>query len=405
MKIILRQALERDRQAVDKILKPWIDDDPGIRQALEEAFRKGSAGTIQCRLLETDKTIRCVSVWESEQPGEVRLIALGMGQGAPEFGMDHRFVSEEILDWADAGVSKVSVTLPEAVSSSLTSSLRASGFIFEGISSSCKAGQVSRVRFCKHFLYRTIPYSQLMSFIKDFLLSLGYEVRVEGDGLGYRIRSDHRFPFIFNAWHRITRSGSDIIVHPPARVLELYDLETIFYPLSIRTRNEKPLLVPMDKKRASHLVDLPRLDTQQGILFAERAADSLRPLFSNNLTYSFPAGLHGMRRGLPMLFYVNRMGAVGTGRVEDWFLDEPKNLYNNLEEMGYFDPQDVKEHVASAGPNAGKVMVIRFKWYRPLKRIVTLEEIRGMVDSFNPQRTRTLSSTFFQSIVAAGNKI
>jgi hypothetical protein len=405
MKIILRQALERDRQAVDKILKPWIDDDPGIRQALEEAFRKGSAGTIQCRLLETDKTIRCVSVWESEQPGEVRLIALGMGPGAPEFGMDHRFVSEEILDWADAGVSKVSVTLPEAVSSSLTSSLRASGFIFEGISSSCKAGQVSRVRFCKHFLYRTIPYSQLMSFIKDFLLSLGYEVRVEGDGLGYRIRSDHRFPFIFNAWHRITRSGSDIIVHPPARVLELYDLETIFYPLSIRTRNEKPLLVPMDKKRASHLVDLPRLDTQQGILFAERAADSLRPLFSNNLTYSFPAGLHGMRRGLPMLFYVNRMGAVGTGRVEDWFLDEPKNLYNNLEEMGYFDPQDVKEHVASAGPNAGKVMVIRFKWYRPLKRIVTLEEIRGMVDSFNPQRTRTLSSTFFQSIVAAGNKI
>jgi hypothetical protein len=405
MKIILRQALEKDRQAVEKILKPWIDDDPGIRRALEEAFRRGSAGTIRCRLLETDKTIRCVSVWKSEQPGEVRLIALGMGPGAPEFGMDHRFVSEEILDWADAGVSKVSVTLPEAVSSSLTSCLRASGFIFEGISSSCKAGQVSRVRFCKHFLYRTIPYSQLMGFIKEFLLSLGYEVRTEGDGLGYRIRSDHRFPFIFNAWHRITRSGSDIIVHPPARVLELYDLETIFYPLSIRTRNEKPLLVPMDKRRASHLVDLPQLDTQQGILFAERAADSHRPVFNNNLTYSFPAGLHGMRRGLPMLFYVNRMGAVGTGRVEDWYLDEPKNLYNNLEEMGYFDPQDVKEHVASAGPNAGKVMVIRFKWYRPLKRVVTLEEIRGMVDSFNPQRTRTLSSTFFQSIVAAGNKI
>lgn len=405
MKIIIRQALERDRQAVENILKPWIDDDPGIREALEEVFRPGPTGTIRCRLLETDKTIRCVSVWRSEQPGEVRLIALGMGPGAPEFGMDHRFVSEEILDWADSGVSKVSVTLPEAVSSSLTSSLRTSGFIFEGISSSCKAGQISRVRFCKHFLYRTIPYSQVMSFIKDFLLSLGYEVRAEGDGLGYRIRSDHRFPFIFNAWHRITRSGSDIIVHPPARVLELYDLETIFYPLSIRTRNEKPLLIPMDKKRASHLVDLPRLDTQQGTLFAERAADRHRPVFSNNLTYSFPAGLHGMRRGLPMLFYVNRMGAVGTGRVEDWYLDEPKNLYNNLEEMGYFDPQDVKEHVASAGPNTGKVLVIRFKWYRPLKRIVTLEEIRGMVDSFNPQRTRSLSSTFFQSIVAAGNKI
>jgi len=187
--------------------------------------------------------------------------------------------------------------------------------------------------------------------------------------------------------------------------LELYDLETIFYPLSIRTRNEKPLLVPMDKKRASHLVHLPRLDTQQATLFAEGAQVTHRPVFSNNLTYSFPAGLHGMRRGLPVLFYVNRVGAVGTGRVEDWYLDEPKNLYNSLDEMGYFDPQDVKEHVASVGPNAGKVLVIRFKWYRPLKRVVTLEEIRGIDDSFNPQRTRSLSSTLFSSIVTAGNKI
>jgi len=112
-----------------------------------------------------------------------------------------------------------------------------------------------------------------------------------------------------------------------------------------------------------------------------------------------------MRRGLPVLFYVNRVGAVGTGRVEDWYLDEPKNLYNSLDEMGYFDPQDVKEHVASVGPNAGKVLVIRFKWYRPLKRVVTLEEIRGIDDSFNPQRTRSLSSTLFSSIVTAGNKI
>lgn len=403
MKMILRQALDKDRQAVESILKQWIDD-PEVLAALDEAFKSGSAGAIRCKLLETDRTIRCVSLWRPEQPGEVRLLALGLGPGASDFGIDDRFISEEILDWADSGISKVSVNIPDAVSSSLTGSLRTCGFIFEGISSSCNAGQASSIRFCKHFLYRTIPYSQVMSFIKDFLISLGYEVRTEGDGLGYRIRSDHRFPFIFNAWHRITRSGPDIIVHPPARILELYDLETIFYPLSIRTRNEKPLLIPMDKKRASHLVRLPRLDTQQGTLFAESPVNTHRTLSNNNLTYSFPAGLHGMRRGLPVLFYVNRVGAVGAARVEDWYLDEPKNLYNSLEEMGYFDPQDVKEHVASTGPNAGKVLVIRFKWYRPLRRIVSLDDIRGIDDTFNPQRTRSLSSTFFQSIVAAGNK-
>ena len=405
MKMILRQALEKDRQTVENILKPWTDDDPEILGAVERAFRAGSAGASQCRLLETDRTIRCVSLWTTEQPGEVRLIALGMGPGASEFGMDSRFICEEILDWADSETSKVSVTLPEAVASSLMASLRNAGFIFEGISSSSSLGKISRVRFCKHFLYRTIPYSQVMSFLQDFLLSLGYEVRAEGDGLGYRIRSDHRFPFIFNAWHRITRSGPDIIVHPPARVLELYDLETLFYPLSIRTRNEKPLLLPMHKKRASHLVNFPRFDAQQGTLFGEGAADSQRQLFTNNLTYSFPAGLQGMRRGLPLLFYVNRMGAVGTARVEDWYLDEPKNLYNNLDEMGYFDPQDVKEHVASSGPNADKVLVIRFKWYKSLKRVLALEEIRGIDEGFNPQSSRYMSSTLFQSIVVAGNTV
>ncbi|MBI4964716.1 MAG: hypothetical protein HY913_15660 [Desulfomonile tiedjei] len=405
MKMILRQALDKDRQAIESILKPWTDDDPEVLDALQDAFRADLPGAIRCRLLETDKTIRCVSVWKWENKDEVRLIALGMGPGASEFGIDNRFISEEILDWADSGVSKVTVVLPEMVAPPLTGSLRTSGFIFEGISSSCGVKQNSRVRFCKHFLYRSIPYSQVMGFIKDFLLSLGYEVRTEGDGLGYRIRSDHRFPFIFNAWHRITRSGPDIIVHPPARVLELYDLETIFYPLTIRTRNEKPLLIPMDKKRASHLLNLPRLDAHQGTLFAEGAGDGHRQLFSNNLTYSYPAGLQGMRRGMPLLFYVNRVGAVGTGRLDDWYLDEPKNLYNNLDEMGYFDPQDVKEHVASSGPNAGKVMVIRFKWYRSLKRVVSLEEIRGIDDGFNPQRTRSLSSQFFQSVVAAGNRV
>lgn len=102
------------------------------------------------------------------------------------------------------------------------------------------------------------------------------------------------------------------------------------------------------------------------------------------------------------MFYVNRVGAVGVGRVDDWYLDEPKNLYNNLDDMSYFDPEDVKEQAAVSGPRAGKVLLIRFQWYRPFKRAVSLEEIRGFDGTFNPQRSRALARSLFRSIVNAG---
>jgi hypothetical protein len=244
-----------------------------------------------------------------------------------------------------------------------------------------------------------------MEFLRDFFLALGYEVRSEPDGLGYRLRSEYRFPFTFSSWQRITCNGPDIVVQPPARVLDLHELETLFFPLSIRDPHQRPSLIVMEKKRAQQLIDLPDLDATQDSLFSATSLGRHRRIFPNNLTYSYPTGLKGMRRGLPVLFYVNRAGAVGTGRVEDWYLDEPKDLYNNIEDMGYLDPEDLREHIATTGSSAGKVLVIRFQWYRPFRRPVPLDEIRRADRNFNPQRTRSVSASLFDSIVESGNRI
>jgi hypothetical protein len=313
------------------------------------------------------------------------------------------FVREEILEWAEMGISKVFVTVPKGVASQVVRCLRACGFMFEGIWSSRALDGSHRIRLSKYFLYRSIPHHQLMDFLREFLVSLGYEVRPEADGFGYRIREEYRLPFIFSAWHRITQSGQDIIVHPPARVLEMHELETIFFPLHVQGSEDKPLLIPMEKDRAKTLINLPDMDAHQNSLFSTDVLYQYRRLHLNNLTYCYPAGLKRLRKGLPLLFYVNTIGVVGAGRVEDWRVDEPKNLYNSIDEMGYFDPEDVKEHAAPSGPLAGKVLAIRFQWYRPLKRVVSLDQIRKLDVAFNPQRTRTLSGDLFESILLAGN--
>ncbi len=389
---------------MQKILAPWSAEDPAVASILGDLERNGPQEEVHCKILETDKTIRCVSLWVREASDEVRLLALGMGNGATEFGADVKFVREEILEWAEMGMARIAVSVPASASSSI-GCLRACGFMFEGISTSFGRQDGHRVRLCKHLLYRTVSRSELMEFLSELFLALGYEVRPEADGLGYRIRSEYRFPFIFSSWQRITSNGPDIIVQPPARVLELHELETLFFPLNIRARQQKASLIVMEKKRAEELIHLPDLDARQGSLFTPSSLNQPRRIFQNNLTYSHPTGLKDMRRGLPVLFYVNRVGAVGTGRVEDWYLDEPKDLYNNIEEMGYFDPEDVREHVATTGPSAGKVLVIRFQWYRPFKRPVPLEEIRGVDKTFNPQRARSVSSVLFDSIGDSGNRI
>ncbi len=403
MKMILRPAQNRDWPAIKKLFAPWTDEEPEVRCVLDGLIRGEAPNQPRCNTVESDRTLLCASLWTLESPDTVRLWALGVSQSALEMDLHIRFLREEILDWAEMGIEKVVIMVPKSLSSVFIGSLRACGFLFEGITATCALDTCPRFRLTKYFLYRSIDHSEVMAFLKDFLSSLGYEVRPEGEGFGYRVGAEYRLPFMFNAWHRITRSGPEIIVHPPARILEMHELETLFYPLRVQAVQEKPLFLPLERKRAVGLIDLPEEDVRQGSLFQDGWFAQYRHLFPNNLTYGYPAGLKGVRRGLPVVFYVNRVGVVGSGRVEHWYLDEPRNLYNQLDEMGFYDPEDVKECAASSGPSAGKVLVIRFHWYRPLRRPVTLERLRELDGTFNPQRTRALSADLFDAILAAGN--
>jgi hypothetical protein len=403
MELVFRHAAKKDLPALKKIFRSWAESDPGILDMLNASLSGGEDKNLRCAVLEAAKTIRAGLLWYTYAINEVRVVALGTGPGASELDASERLLKEQILEWSEESITKVTIKIPAAMASSFITNLKSCGFMLEGISSRFGTGESPEIRMCKHLLHRSVPYSGIMQFLKELLVSLGYEVRPEGEDFGYRVKNEYRLPFIHSSWHRITRNGPDIIVHPPARILELHELETLFFPLTIRTKNDRPLLLPMEKKRAVTLIDLPPAYSQQDSLFGVTPLNHQRDLRINNLTYSYPTGIQKIRKGLPILFYVNRMGAVGSGRIEEWYLDEPKNLYNKIDEMGYFDPEDVKEYAASSGPKSGKVMVIRFAWYRPLKRTVPLEEIRTIDDSFNPQRTRSLSSESFKAIIIAGN--
>ncbi|MCX5861796.1 MAG: hypothetical protein NTW27_06705 [Deltaproteobacteria bacterium] len=401
--MIIRQVLKKDTPVVKKALESWIDKDPGILGILEDLVGTGFGEQIgRCWIMEIDRVVHSVCLWIPENADEVRILALGLPD-SPDDVPTKKFLREQILEWAEMGVKKARISVPHALVSSSIGYLRSCGFMFEGMSSSLDTSEKPVLHFCKHFLYRSVPQSQVMDFLREFLIVLGYEIRPEQEGFGYRIRSEFRLPFIFSPWHRVTQSGSDIIIHPPARVLEPHEVETFFFPLNIMLSNEKPLLLTIESKNACDLIDLPDRTAGQNSLFGPVTFCRPRSIHLSDITYTHPGALKGVRKGLPLLFYVNGAGAVGSGRVEDWDLDKPENLCSKSDQLDNSDLEALREHAAGSGSMAGKVLVIRFDWYRPFKKTVMFEEIRKMDEGFNPQHTRALSRKLFQLILERGN--
>ncbi len=399
---ILRPAWKKDLPGLKKLLKVWLAHDQSLLEASFSDSGANENGRVHCSVLEIDKTAACVSLWSEEKPGQVRIHALGLG---PEKTAAVGFMQEEILLWERMGVRKTLIKVPSDAADDIVAPLKKCGFMFEGVSAGLSPQDTGLVRLCKHFVYRSLEHRELEGFLQDFLSAVGFEIRPEKEGFGYRIKQEYLPPFGFSPWHRITKSGNDFIVHPPARILEPYDVENLLHPLRIHVPDERPLMLSLEPRRADQILEMPEGDERQNSLFGKGAQDRIRRVKLNSLTFCHPMALNGMRRGLPILFYVNSIGAVGTARVDDWRLDEPKHLYNQIDELGYFDPEDVKDQAAQSGPSAGKVLVIRFNWYRPFRKAVPLERLRSMDDTFNPQRNRSVSRSLFRAVENEGNAV
>jgi len=398
--LVLRPASSKDIPQAREILRQWTSRDPSLGE-VEVLLSPGAGERPHCMILEGAGRVHAACVWRLERPADVTVTALGATDDALESGAATRLLQEEILRWSGMGVTNATIRLPEGLPPALAAAIRACGFVFEGISCGCDAKP--RITLAKHFLYRVIPQSEVLSFLQEFMISFGYDVQQEGTGFRYRVRDEFLLPFIFSPWHKITKSGSDIIIHPPARVLQPSELETLFYPLRIHSRNDRPLLLSLDKKTAENLISLPAVHNHRQNDLFDAGEIAPRVINLNAVAYSQPPGPKSLRRGLPVLFYVGRIGAVGLARVEESTVcaqegQAPKSAA--LEVPSDEDSADASNH----RQRTGKALGVRFQWYRPLRSPVSLEKIRSFDAGFNPQRARSVSASLFEAIVREGDR-
>jgi hypothetical protein len=399
---IIRPAKPKDSSSLIRLLKPWLENESFSESDIVSRLAD-PCGSVRCTVVEAEDSVIGACIWTEDPPGEVRIIGFGISSHSGKDGIGTRILSELIVEWSRIGIARAWIELPESLGLTLSPALQDCGFVFEGLCSCMTQRRVTATRLVKHFVYRTVPHDSVMGFLKDFMVSMNYEVEDEPDGFRYRVSNRLQFPFVSSPWHRITMNGPDIIVQPPARSLHWQEIETLFYPLRIQGPRERALVVSMNKSHAESVIQLPDMEPRQKSLFNEADAQAVRPMHLTDWAYSLPVGIRNVRRGLPVIFYVNRVGAVGTGRVVDWYLDEPDKLLNIASAARSIDPDELRENVAKRGPKSGKVLLIRFQWYRPLGRPVSLKAIRRFDATFSPQRTKTLSPKVLDSIIDFGN--
>jgi len=401
--MIFREAEGRDIPTLKKLFSEWISHESTIPDYLEILSHSSAGeGGADCRLLEQGTGILAAILSVPERTDSRKIVAFSTVTAWDDPRLK-RFMEQQIMDWEEQRTHRVGFRVPETADRGLLGLLRSVGFFSEGLSSSLQLDKPARIHLCKHFLYQTQDEERLLDFLKDVFQRLGYETRDEENAFSFRPSPTLLLPFLFAPWHRISRIGREVILQPPVRRIELHELETVFYPLRIQGIDEKPLLLIMNARSASRLIDLQRPDFDQRSLFPQATVCRSRTIHLTDITCTHPSAARLIRKGLPLLFYVHRIGAVGWARVDDWDLDDPDSFYQKSPQSEEWDPHELVLHSASSGPMAGKLLAVRFHWFRPFKRAVSLDRMKALDKSFHPQRTRIVSPQLFSAVLEAGN--
>lgn len=396
--MLMRPARKSDFPLISKLFEPWFETHHSLKDKIWN-FLCGCSDPshVFSNVLELGGKIACASFWESCGPQEIEIRAFNFDGEYTEEVCARQLLESEIVHYSRQKISRISVKCPENIYKSMHGLLRSVGFVFESFSCHSQIRQ-NIITMTKELDHSVVRKEDLSSFLKEKFQRFGYEIKEEADGFSYRTADICQRPFLVSKWHRIVFSGNDLIVYPPAKRLESHEFETMFYPLRIVDPDEAPLLVTMEKKRALCMLSIPEGDHTQKSMFSPDSGSLVCPMTLNNITYSIVSGHKALRKGLPVLFYVNGVGAVGEARMVDWTVETVSDILQNLDNYPGIEIGDVDPKSSKIGPRLLQILKITFNYYKAFHRAIPLEEIRSLEASFNPQRRRFVSNELFESI-------
>lgn len=162
-------------------------------------------------------------------------------------------------------------------------------------------------------------------------------------------------------------------------VVDGYDLEVKFSPLSFRRPLDTATILPVKQVWADCLIPL----RNQMKLFHDEL--SLR---KTKAFYRYTSNFKGLRRGATVLFYVGGEGIRGEARLERLEINSPEILYLKYGPKGVYTRDEIEDH---SNIN-GQALAYLFSRYREWNTPIDINKIRSVISEFNPITAYNISN-------------
>lgn len=392
---IVRAARPDDADDISRLMDPIKSSYPNF-----DGWRQRALKDKNFFVAEVEGKVAGVAVWSRKDDRVAKLSTFYVGDDYRGRGIGPHLLFHQIRLWASERIEKVYVT----VSSERLHVLDfffSYGFRIEGVSTRRYKSGTSEFILSKHLFYERVGDDQFDGFLKRLSSDVFSLPRDNGASTPARwFMPPYQFDLL--AVRNEQRQVNHVTVCQAGkenRQMTLVELEEIAYPARFHLLGREAFMIPIQPQWADALMEVPRSQTT---MFQN--TDKLR-LRTDNAFYCHPKMGPERLAGAPALFYVSKTDQfiAGHARILECRIAEPEDLFVEFGDIGIYKIENIREHVEKRGGKyAGCAMALRFAWWVPFPKPVTLSVLRRRFDLQHPQTVTPISYALYESIIAEG---
>jgi hypothetical protein len=83
---------------------------------------------------------------------------------------------------------------------------------------------------------------------------------------------------------------------------------------------------------------------------------------------------------------------IGEAKLDEWRVDEPREMFAAYGNLGVFTLEDLETTARGAqGLEQGKVLGLKFDWYREFAEPMFLRNVKMIIPTYNPITARSIT--------------
>ena len=408
--IVIRDYKPGDKSQVMNIVFELEKYYPNIREWFPKQIEKIDKGELICKVAELKGKIGGVAFSGRKNEHCVKLKTFYITKDFRGSAIGPRLLETIVDYWVKERIRKIYVTFAEEEVDELLPFFQEYGFLFDGIAPFAYRPNVSEYIMSKMQVYGEITEKEFFDFVWHYLFRLRGYRKIDGEKdflILQKIISIKEAYKIYvkiitdispakKLFDEISKEAGDIgctskilVTYYPLpfshknediKVIDGYDIETLFYPLVLRRSRYTGVISSIEKRYADRIL----YDPSQMLLDADR-----RSLRIDKVFYKYPQAFKEMRRGSTFVFYQSgpTKAIVGEGKIKEVDIDTPERLYQKYSEKGVLKLSDIEKFA----DQKNKAMAILFGKTTRYENEIPLRKIRNIKPAFNPQGATFIS--------------